>query len=154
MLWPMVMAQWATRVHRQDLHLWLPAVKWREATNCKSCWSGCKLTDLQCSTRALCRKWAHYCKSTPPPTSPPTTSPNPLPTTCAVVSCEPPNRPPTLPPTPSSSRHKLLYSCTSSPNHTPNTLCRFTLRCFNVSEDMTWFAANCLPVYAGSVRPH
>lgn len=124
-------AQWATGVRRQDLYLWLTAAKWQEVTGGKSCWSCCKLTRLQYSTKAQCRKWAHYCTSTPTASpSPPTTAPNSLPTTCAGLTGCPP------PPTPSPPQHKPLYSCTSLPNRTLNTLCCFTLDCFNsMSEE-------------------
>lgn len=100
----------------------------------------------QYSTGARCRKWAHYCASTPT-TSPPLPShywTNPLSTTCAgLTGC-----PPTHPQPSSSPSHKLLYSCTSLPNRTLNTLCCFTLHCLNVNEDMIQFTVNCLKMHA------
>lgn len=85
-------AQWASRAHRQDLHLWLPAVKWQKATSSKFCWSRCKLTGLQCSTGAWCRKCGHT-TALPRPQPPPTTTPAPF-QPPALVSQDAP--PPTL----------------------------------------------------------
>lgn len=116
----------------------------------KSCWSRCKLTTLQYSAEAWCRKWAHYCTSTPTtPHPPPLHQTSPLPTTCAGLIGGTPTPPPCLLQSSSPPQHKLLYSCTSSPNRTLNTLCCFTLHCLhNISEDMIWFTANCLDMYA------
>lgn len=84
-------ALWATRAHRQDLHLWLPAVKWQEATASKSCWSRCRLTGLQYSTGARCRKWAHYLHFHAH-NLPSHQYTNLLPTTCAgLTGCPPPS---------------------------------------------------------------
>lgn len=49
----------------QDLHLWLCAERWHEATGRESCWLCCNLSVLQYSAGAQYRKWALYCTFTP-----------------------------------------------------------------------------------------
>lgn len=91
---------------------------------------------LQCCAGVWCRKWAHYCTSTPTAALfPPSITPTPLLTTCAGLTGWTPLTPKAFFPP----QHKLLYSCTSLPNHILNVLCCFTLHCFNnISEDLVY----------------
>ncbi len=117
-------------------------MKWQKATTIKSGWSRCKLTGLRYSTGADAGSGHITALPRPqPPPSPPTTTSTPSQPPVLVSQDAPPQ--PSSPPS-----YKLLYSCTSLPNYTLNTLCCFTLHCSNVSKDMIWFTVSCLKMRA------